>query len=80
MPFDPRTGKCQRCEKKIGDPYLDHKGRERIVKRTHIHHIEYHEDIMESTIELCTSCHSYESWKTRKRQPKDIQGHFLPYG
>ena len=53
-----RTGKCQVCGKKIGDEYIDCKGNVRKIKRTHIDHVEYHEDDpFRDTVESCVSCH-----------------------
>ena len=51
--FNPRTGKCSNCGK--------------TGKRTHMHHIKYHEDdLLKDTIELCVSCHAKETWKERR--------------
>lgn len=63
-----RIGKCSKCGKKIGDEYLDTRKKIKKIKRTHIHHIEYHDDnILKDTIEICASCHGYETWKYRKK-------------
>ena len=57
----PRTGTCQKCGKKIGDEYINCWGETAIIKRTHIHHIQYDENNpFGSTIELCVSCHMKE--------------------
>jgi hypothetical protein len=46
---NPRTGKCQNCDKKIGEG----------IKLTAMHHIRYHDDdALKDTIELCVSCHN----------------------
>lgn len=69
LKHNPRTGVCQRCRKKIGDEYINWYGKVNIIKKTDMHHIEYHEDNpLEDTIELCMSCHSKETWKSRKRK------------
>lgn len=45
---NPRKGKCLYCGK---EGY------------THMHHIEYIDDNpLEHTIELCPSCHAYQTW------------------
>lgn len=51
--YDPRTHVCSIC----GNSGL-----------THLHHEKYNESKpLDHTIELCPSCHSKETWKTRKR-------------
>ena len=53
---NPRKGICSKCGKKT---------------RTHIHHFaEYHENNpLKDTIELCSSCHAYESWRLGQIRP-----------
>jgi len=49
---NPRKGICSKCCKK---------------GYTHIHHLEYHNnDVLKDAIELCASCHAYETWKSRR--------------
>jgi hypothetical protein len=58
----PRKGICQKCGKKIGDEYVNYRGKPAIIKQTQIHHFEYHEDDpLKDTIELCGHCHGQES-------------------
>lgn len=60
---NPRKGICDKCGLKIGDFYIDKNGKERIVKRTHIHHLEYDDtNVLANTIELCHSCHTKQGW------------------
>ena len=48
---NPRTGICKQCDRK---------------GLTHIHHTQYDEyNPMKYTIELCVSCHAYETWSDR---------------
>jgi hypothetical protein len=47
----PRLGQCTKCSRRIGDD----------IKRTNMHHDEYHEyDVLKDTRELCLSCHLEE--------------------
>lgn len=63
------TGKCDWCGKKIGEEYINYKGEKAIIKRTSIHHIEYHDDDpLKDTVELCNSCHSKETWRLKKKK------------
>lgn len=58
---NPRKGKCLKCEKSIGDKYINYDGQIAIIKTTHMHHIEYHDDDpLKDTMELCASCHAKE--------------------
>jgi len=51
---NPRTGICSLCHRKTGEG----------IKKTAIHHIQYHEDdLLRDTVELCVSCHDKESWR-----------------
>ena len=51
---NPRIGRCMWC------------GRNGL---TQIHHIKYHkDDPLKDIVELCPSCHAYETWKTRITQ------------
>jgi len=51
------TGVCSWCHRKVGEG----------IKRTHIHHLQYHDnDVLKDTIELCPSCHYKESWRLRR--------------
>ena len=46
---NPRTGYCMRCRNNIHDGSC---------KRTHMHHIEYHQDDpTKDVVELCARCH-----------------------
>ena len=59
---EPRKGECNLCHKKVGDKFIDYYGKERILKGTDLHHIEYHkDDPLKDTVELCDSCHMKES-------------------
>lgn len=52
---NPRTGYCSQCSNNIFD---------RSCKRTHIHHIQYHEDDpLKDTVELCASCHNKKKYE-----------------
>jgi hypothetical protein len=54
---NPRDGICSQCGK---------------TGITHIHHTEYHDDDpLRDTIELCRSCHAYETWKQRRKGKED---------
>jgi hypothetical protein len=51
---NPRTGVCSLCGNKVGEG----------IKRTGMHHIEYHDrNPLKDTVELCGSCHIKESMK-----------------
>lgn len=55
---NPRIGFCNLCKKHVGDEYINSLGNKTVIKRTAMHHINYHEDdILKDTIELCQSCH-----------------------
>lgn len=55
---NPRKGKCLICYKKIGDMYLNCRGKLTRIKQTAMHHIKYHKsDPLKHTIESCASCH-----------------------
>lgn len=55
----PRTGYCSHCPNNIFD---------KSCRRTSMHHLKYNEkDVLENTIELCNSCHAYETWKERRK-------------
>lgn len=50
---NPRTGYCSWCTNNIYDGSC---------KRTSIHHVEYDDkNILANTIEICNSCHAYET-------------------
>lgn len=67
LPHVPRKGICQNCNKKVGDEYTNSNGKTLKIKRTHLHHLKYHnDDPLKDTMELCSSCHAYETWKQRK--------------
>jgi len=67
---NPRNGQCQLCKLKIGDEFINRFGEKSIVKHTHLHHTEYHEDDpLKDTIEVCNSCHSKI---TIRNQRKDL--------
>jgi len=64
---NPRTGTCKICHKKIGDEYINSRGQLAKIKRTNIHHVQYHnDDPLRDTEERCVSCHVYESWRLKK--------------
>ena len=61
---NPRKGYCNFCKKSVGDEYINNRGKTAILKTTHIHHINYHDDNpLKDTIELCPSCHAKVSKK-----------------
>jgi hypothetical protein len=65
--FQIRKGQCQQCGKKIGDRYINCKGRVDTIKRTHTHHLEYYIIFpWFATTELCISCHSKETQRERR--------------
>jgi hypothetical protein len=55
---NPRSkGICKICNKKVGDQYVNAKGKVAIVKM-HVHHVDYIEDDpLMYTCLLCSSCH-----------------------
>jgi Zn finger protein HypA/HybF involved in hydrogenase expression len=56
----PRKGQCEQCGKKIGDSFISYRNKLTRIKRTEIHHIQYHDDDpLKDTIELCPQCHGY---------------------
>lgn len=49
---NPRKGICERCG---------------FIGYTHIHHIQYHDDDpLKDTIELCASCHAFETHRLKQ--------------
>ena len=61
-----RTGQCQRCFRKIGDEFINNRKQIAKVKKTSMHHINYHDDdILKDVIELCNHCHGKESVKQK---------------
>lgn len=61
---NPRKGECSFCKKKVGDEYINCYGNSAILKRTGMHHLEYHnDDPLKDTVELCVPCHMKESWR-----------------
>jgi hypothetical protein len=53
---NPRTGVCSLCGNKVGKE----------IKKTDMHHIEYHDDDpLKDTIELCAACHMKESLRIK---------------
>jgi hypothetical protein len=66
---NPRKGICNWCHRKIGDIFINARRQLATVKKTDIHHIEYHEnDPLKDTLELCNSCHNIESWRLGQRK------------
>jgi DNA-directed RNA polymerase subunit RPC12/RpoP len=64
---NPRTGRCSKCGKTVGDIYINKFGKEAILKHTHMHHVQYHDDDpLKDTIELCQSCHLRETWRLQR--------------
>jgi hypothetical protein len=54
LPKNPRTGVCSLCGNKVGEG----------IKKTNIHHLEYHDDDpLKGGIEICPRCHIKESMK-----------------
>jgi len=54
---NPRTGICSSCGKGVGEG----------IKKTSIHHIQYHDDNpLKDTIELCSGCHRKETCRLRR--------------
>lgn len=67
LPIKIKTGQCEWCKKKIGELFINSRGKEATIKNTNIHHVEYHEDDpLKDTVELCVSCHSKESSRLRR--------------
>lgn len=63
-----RVGHCSVCNKNIGDPYVDHNGKTKHIKKTVLHHIEYNDsNPLDNVIELCVSCHNRQHLKDRER-------------
>ena len=70
---NPRKGICSLCKKSKGDEYINCFGQVAIIKKTAMHHTEYHDDDpLKDTIELCVSCHM-KLEKTRMRSIGRIQ-------
>jgi len=66
----PRKGKCLKCGKGIGDEYINAHGKVAVIKKTNMHHEQYHNDnVLKDAIEVCVSCHSKESWIKRIQCP-----------
>jgi hypothetical protein len=64
LKFNPRTGQCSQCKKKVGDEFVNCYSKVAKMKRTAMHHINYDNDNpLENAIELCASCHAKESWR-----------------
>ena len=62
----PRVGKCNLCQKSIGDLYVNAAGETVKVRKTHIYrgNKELHQDDpLYGTQELCESCHCWAEWK-----------------
>lgn len=69
----PRKGICDWCGKKIGDSYIGWRNKIKTVKRTNIHHFEYHaNDPLKDTVELCNSCHSKETRRLEKHSTRAV--------
>ena len=59
---NPRKGVCSICGKKVGDEFINYSGKVVRIKKTHIHHINYHDDDpLKDTIEVCPQCHMKET-------------------
>ena len=41
---NPRDDQCSQCGKKVGDEYIDSRGRVAKVKKIDMHHEKYHDD------------------------------------
>jgi hypothetical protein len=68
-----RIAQCSICGNKVGDEYIDSRGRIKKTKFTHRHHREYHDDdVLKDTIEVCQSCHlkEHKRLKKLKEEPK----------
>ena len=64
---NPRKGVCEKCGIKLGDEYINAKGKIKILKKTDMHHMEYHDDDpLKDAIEICPSCHFKETWRLRR--------------
>ncbi len=51
---NPRVGVCNLCRAVV--PFDS--------KETHLHHEQYHDDDpLKDAIEICASCHTYETWR-----------------
>jgi hypothetical protein len=61
-----KKDQCSKCNKKVGDKYINKKGEIKIIKYTTTHHDIYDDsDPLAHTEELCISCHNYKG-KPRK--------------
>lgn len=66
---NPRTGKCAFCLKSRGDEYVNRFGEIAIIRKTDLHHLEYHDgDPLKDTVELCVSCHMKESRRLKSNE------------
>lgn len=64
---DPKNGCCGLCSIKIGDFYVNSRGIKRVLNKTDMHHIKYHnEDPLKDTIEVCPQCHGKLRGKKKK--------------
>lgn len=61
---NPRKGYCSWCPNNIHDGSC---------KLTHMHHIQYYIIFpWFATVEICVSCHAYETWKKRKKYSNQL--------
>ena len=70
---DIKDNKCNLCQNKIGDPFINQYGKLEKTKLLHTHHIIY---IIifpwYGTITLCASCHGKLTYAERKKKKKSI--------
>lgn len=61
---------CKKCHKKIGDKFINRLGKETVLKKMDIHHIEYFIIFpWFATIVLCPHCHGQDSIMHRSDWP-----------
>jgi hypothetical protein len=56
---NPRIGFCNICKKNIGDEYINYKGEKKIINKTNMHHVKYHDlNPLKDSLEVCAACHA----------------------
>ena len=64
---NPRDDQCSQCGKKVGDEYIDSRGRVAKVKKIDMHHEKYHDDDpTKDAFTLCAPCHCIETQRLKK--------------
>lgn len=60
--YQVRKGQCEKCKNRIGDPYINRKGKIETTQKIDLHHWVYITILpWFGTEELCSSCHSKET-------------------